>query len=263
MGGSHMSAVISLAFWIYLPTSSAVFWLIAVMLWAVTVPFDPRLTLLHRFTCWWGFQYIQLCPFWDVHIEGREHIVDGKRYMIVANHQSYADILVLFGIKKHFKWVSKSEIFQIPFIGWNMSMNAYVRLVRGDRPSVVKMLGACREHLKRGSSVAMFPEGTRSPDGEIHSFRQGSFNLAVEAGVPVIPVVVDGTRGILPSRGWRFRATDLQVRVRVLAPVKLDEANSDAATLSRLVRARMVETLAELRAPMRARVDGADRVDRA
>ena len=101
---------------------------------------------------------------------GRENIVPGDTYMIVANHLSLLDILVIFRLFKDFGRVSKIEVFRVPVIGWNMSLNRYVPLRRGDRESVPQMLEACRGHLEQGSSIMMFPEGTRSADGQLRPF---------------------------------------------------------------------------------------------
>ena len=120
--------------------------------------------------------------------------------MLTPNHQSQVDILVLFTLFRHFKWVAKSEAFQIPFIGWNMSLNRYIKLRRGDSGSAAAMLRVCRDNLSAGSSVAIFPEGTRSRDGRLRPFKHGAFSLAVDAGVPVVPIVVDGERMLVPRR---------------------------------------------------------------
>ena len=116
---------------------------IAALVWAVTAPFDRRLVALHRFTCFWASLYTWLNPAWPVQVIGREKIRPDVAYVMVANHQSLLDILVLFRLFRHFKWVSKIENFRIPFIGWNMSLNRYIKLRRGDRASVASMMSAC------------------------------------------------------------------------------------------------------------------------
>jgi 1-acyl-sn-glycerol-3-phosphate acyltransferase len=88
------------------------------------------------------------------------------------------DILVLFRIYKHFKWVSKIENFRLPCIGWNMRLNRYIPLRRGDRESVRQMMDACETTLRAGSSIMMFPEGTRSKNGVLQPFKTGAFELA-------------------------------------------------------------------------------------
>ena len=98
----------------------------------VTGPFDRRLVLLHRFTCFWASLYTWCNPAWQVTVEGCDKIRPGTTYVMVANHLSLIDILVLFRLFRHFKWVSKIENFKVPFIGWNMRLNRYIELRRGD-----------------------------------------------------------------------------------------------------------------------------------
>ena len=227
--------------------SSPVLWAGALLLRGATAPFDHERKLLHRYTSAWAFHYVKLLPLWKTQFSGVEHIKPGQTYVLVANHQSLGDILVLFGLFRHFKWVSKREIFKVPFIGWNMRMNDYVGLQRGDAASIGKMLDECRAHLSRGSSVMLFPEGTRSHDGELKSFKHGAFTLAKELGLPVVPIVIDGTRDALPKKGLLLRQTAaLDIRVHVLPPVSPDAAASVPA-LSDLVRARMERELAHMR----------------
>jgi 1-acyl-sn-glycerol-3-phosphate acyltransferase len=247
-GSSLRAWLLTVSFWSYMLVSNPILWVGAVLLFVLSAPFDRKRKLLHLYTCFWAFHYVKLMPVWSTEFAGTEQIAPGRTYVLVANHQSLGDILVLFGLFKHFKWVSKAEIFKVPFIGWNMRMNDYVRLVRGDAASIEKMLGACREHLRRGSSVMLFPEGTRSVDGEIKPFKRGAFALAKELGLDVVPIVVDGTHHALPKHGLMLRQQGvLRMRIRVLPPVSHTAAES-VQELSDLVREQMVGELAKLRA---------------
>ncbi len=239
--------VISILFWSYMLLTNPVLWALAVLIFVLTAPFDRKRRILHLYTCAWAFHYVKLLPLWSPRFEGLSHIRRDQTYVLVANHQSLGDILVLFGLFRHFKWVSKREIFRVPFIGWNMRMNDYVGLVRGDAASIERMLNECRRHLKLGSSIMIFPEGTRSEDGEMKDFKRGAFSLAKELGLPIIPIVVDGTRDALPKHGLVLRQESvLHIRVRVL-PAVLPEAAEDARALGELVRNQMVTELAKLR----------------
>jgi 1-acyl-sn-glycerol-3-phosphate acyltransferase len=213
-----MRAALSTLFWAFLAASSAALFPIALAVWALTAPFDPRMRALHAFTCFWGSLYTWTNPAWRVRIVGREKIRRGATYVMVANHQSLLDILVLFRLFAHFKWVSKIENFRIPLIGWNMALNRYIRLRRGERASVVQMLTQCRETLAAGSSIMIFPEGTRSPDGRIRAFKTGAFVLAKASGRPILPIVVDGTADALPKRGFVLQGRH-RIRVEVLEEI--------------------------------------------
>src|SRR5262245_11385066 len=120
--------------------SSIALFPLALAIWAVTLPWDRRGAALHRFTCFWASLYTWINPFWTVRIEGRHRVRKDAAYVIVSNHLSLVDILVLFRLFIHFKWVSKIENFRIPFIGWNMALNRYIKLRRGDRKSVTQMM---------------------------------------------------------------------------------------------------------------------------
>ncbi len=208
----------SALFWAFLTLSSFVMFPIAVVIWAVTSPFDPRRRLLHQFTSVWGSLYTWFNPAWPVTLTGREKIRADVTYVMVANHQSLLDILVLFRIFAHFKWVSKLENFRLPLIGWNMSLNRYIKLKRGDRASVVRMMQECRKTLADGNSIMMFPEGTRSPDGRLRAFKPGAFELAKSAGIPILPILVEGTANALPKRGVVLRGRH-RIRITILDEV--------------------------------------------
>jgi 1-acyl-sn-glycerol-3-phosphate acyltransferase len=210
--------LISALFWAFLTLSSIALFPVALLIWAVTAPFDPRLRLLHLFTCFWGSLYTWLNPAWPVQLRGRDKIRPGVTYVMVANHQSLLDILVLFRIFAHFKWVSKVENFRIPCIGWNMSLNRYIQLKRGDRASVIRMMQECRKTLAGGSSIMMFPEGTPTPDGRLRSFKTGAFELAKAAGTPILPILVEGTANALPKRGFVLQGRH-RIRITVLDEV--------------------------------------------
>lgn len=213
-----MRQVGSAIFWAFVAVTSILLFPIAVILWAVTAPFDRRRIALHRFTCFWASLYTWFNPAWPLEITGREHIEPHKTYMLVANHLSLLDILVLFRLFKDFKWVSKAEIFRVPVIGWNMRLNRYIPLRRGDRESVMEMMTSCHDALAQGSSVMMFPEGTRSKTGELRDFKTGAFQLAREARVPVVPIVIRGTSDALPKRGFVLQGRH-RISVTVLPAV--------------------------------------------
>jgi len=231
----------SLVFWAFLVSSSIALFPFAVLVWAATVLFDRRLVLLHRFTCFWASLYTWVNPQWPMTIEGREKIRDDTTYVMVANHLSLLDILVLFRIFKHFKWVSKIENFRVPCVGWNMTLNRYIKLRRGDRESVKEMMAACERTLHAGSSIMMFPEGTRSKTGVLQPFKTGAFELAIRARVPLLPIVLSGTSDILPKRGFVLRGRH-PISITVLDPIPPERfVDMDAKALTELTRQIFVE----------------------
>jgi len=244
-----MLQILSSIFWLFLTTSSIALFPVAVATWALTSPFDRRLVVLHRFTCFWASLYTWLNPAWPVRIEGRERIRQDEAYVMVANHLSLLDILVLFRLFTHYKWVSKIENFRIPFIGWNMSLNRYIKLRRGDRASVVKMMKACRETLSEGNSIMMFPEGTRSPNGRMRSFKPGAFELALDAQRPILPIVIRGTSDALPKRGFVLRGRH-PIQVDILDELPYESFRDESVEgLTERVRSLIASHLDEKPAP--------------
>ena len=221
MPSSVVRAVLSSVFWVFLTVTSLLCFPIAVLIWAITSRLDPRRRALHQFTCFWASLYTWFNPIWPVSIEGRDRIRRGQTYVMVANHQSLLDILVLFRLFTHFKWVSKEEIFRVPCIGWNMSMNGYIKLRRGDRESIAAMMRQSGTTLDEGSSIMIFPEGTRSVDGRLKSFKTGAFVLAKKHRIPLLPILIQGTSAALPKRGFILRGYH-RIRVRVLDEIPIE-----------------------------------------
>lgn len=237
--------VLSLLFWTFLTVSSILLFPVAVLIWAVTAAFDRRLVLLHRFTCFWASLYTWFNPAWPVTVEGREKIRDDRAYVIVVNHQSLIDIFVLFRIFRHFKWVSKIENFRIPCIGWNMRLNRYIELRRGDHESVLRMMQACERTLGEGNSIMMFPEGTRSQDGRLRAFKPGAFSLALSTRSPLLPIILEGTGNALPKRGFVLRGRH-PIRLRVLDEIPYESfASRSVEQLTTQVRNLFARELGE------------------
>jgi len=239
----------SYALWALIVLTVPLLFVGALAVWLVTAPFDRRLWILHRYSCAWASFYTYGFPYWRVRVRGRARLRDDVSAVIVSNHQSLLDILVLFRLYRHFKWVSKAAIFKVPFIGWNMSLNRYIRIRRGDRADAARMMTACGDALESGSSIMIFPEGTRSLDGELREFRHGAFTLALRHHVPIVPIVLDGTLDALPKHGVVLRhAADIVIQV--LEPIAVDGFR-DVETLRDHVRAVMADALVRLRAERR------------
>lgn len=223
-------ALFSFLYWTFFAVSLPFWFVPQAVLFVLAFPFDRRRLAIHLYACVWGVSYVWLNPFWRLTVEGRERVPWKGPAVIVANHLSLLDILVLYGLFRPYKWVSKASIFRIPFIGWNMRLNDYVGLRRGDRESIKRMMAHCREHLAAGSPVLIFPEGTRSPDGVLQPFKDGAFRLACEAGCPVIPVAISGTYRGLPKHGFMLR-NRMDALVRVLEPLHPADFGGDLEAL--------------------------------
>jgi 1-acyl-sn-glycerol-3-phosphate acyltransferase len=208
----------SMAYWMFIILSCIPFFAIALVLFVVTYPFDRRRVVLHLFSCFWGAFYIYANPIWHLRVEGREKLPWRGPAVLVANHASLIDVVVLFSLYRPYKWVSKAGNFKLPFIGWNMSLNGYVPLVRGNPRSALRAIKDCRRLLRLGAPVLIFPEGTRTMTGELQDFKDGAFFLAAKLGCPVVPIAVHGTGDVQPKHGAVLRKK-MYARVEVLDPI--------------------------------------------
>jgi 1-acyl-sn-glycerol-3-phosphate acyltransferase len=230
-----LAALGSIAWWLLVAVIAVALFPVALLVWAATVAFDPQRRLQHQFTTVWAALYTWLNPVWRVEVRGRERIDPRRAYVMVANHNSLVDIFVLYRLWTHFKWVSKVENFAIPCIGWNMRLNDYVPLVRGQRSSVLQMMDHCRAHLRRGSSVMIFPEGTRSKTGRMRPFKPGAFELALAERLPVLPIAVTGTADA--ARGKAMWVRPARMTVTVLPAIEPSEfGTTDPEALAARVR---------------------------
>ncbi|NOY36232.1 MAG: 1-acyl-sn-glycerol-3-phosphate acyltransferase [Chlorobi bacterium] len=219
----------SVLVWLFVVVSLIIIFPLAILVWIVSVPFDKRRVVFHFFTSIWGSLYTWLAPFWSVNLMNREKIQKGKVYIMVSNHQSMLDILVLCRLFAHFKWVSKDENFKVPVIGWVMIMNRYIRLKRGKRSGILHMMRDGKKTLEQGSSLMIFPEGTRSETTEMRNFKEGAFRLAKETNTPLLPIVLDGTGNALPKHGFVIRGRH-NMTVKVLDEIPVNVVNRLGAT---------------------------------
>lgn len=183
-------------------------------------------------------------------IEGLENVDKNKSYVIVLNHTSGVDILAAYKIPLNFRWVSKREVFKTPFFGVMLLIHGDIPIERGNASAAMaKVVGDGKLWLSRGASVAIFPEGTRSKSGEIRRFKAGAFTLAKEAGVEILPVVMNGTGATL--KGWMMNWGH-NIGIRVLKPISAEEvAATDVKDMMQKVQEQMTEALADLREDMK------------
>ena len=159
-----------------------------------------------------------LNPLWRFRYTGTMPADPRRPYVVVSNHESFADILLISHLPWEMKWLSKAELFRLPVLGWLMRLAGDIPLQRGFGPSAIEAMAKCREALANRVSVMIFPEGTRSATADLLPFKDGAFRLAIDAGVPILPLVVRGTGTALPKHDWRFaRSTAV---VKVLEPVE-------------------------------------------
>jgi 1-acyl-sn-glycerol-3-phosphate acyltransferase len=189
----------------------------------------------------------RLAPLWTFDIEGEAPAdIASAGYVVVANHESVADPFLLSWLPFDMRWVAKEELFKPPVIGWAMKWGGDIPLRRGQGESIRAMMEECERALSGGISVMMFPEGTRSKDGELLPFKDGAFALAIRAKVPVLPVALAGTREMRPKHSrWFGKA---HARARILAPISTEGLGSDdVAQLRDQTRDTIRDALPDLR----------------
>lgn len=220
---------------------------VSLILWLLALAFDRRRLMNNRWMVIQGIVLTKMSPFWKVITEGREKIDQKQAYIIVPTHQSMLDIVFFNMLRHRLRWVSKTEVFQVPVLGWEMKMVKYIELVRGNKSSVIRMMEKCVESLQDGISVVLFPEGTRSLTGAIGKFKTGAFQLAVKTDKPLLPVLIDGTGEILPKKGIIF-GSRRTVRIRVLDPIFPGQfGTGDPEELAARVHSIMVAAMDEMR----------------
>ena len=239
--------MLTLIFAIYTLIELTFWFIVSWIVLAVCYPFDKSRKAVHwcsKMIC----MFFWKAPFtWKQRVIGLENIDKNKTYVIAINHQSMVDIISLYFLPLNFRWVSKQEVFRMPYIGPMLICHGDIPIQRGNpRESMAKVINDGKLWISRGASIAIFPEGTRSKDGEIHNFKMGAFSLAKEAGVEILPVVMTGTNQAF-KKGWLVNWRH-RVAIRVLKPVPVEEVEATGTKeLSLQVRERMVTALAELR----------------
>ncbi len=232
--------VVSIWAWLVLVVCILLWFPVVLLALLLTAPFDSG-----RYIPGLIFRKIApvmafLNPLWRFGYSGPLPADPRMPFVVVANHESFSDILLISHLPWEMKWLSKAELFRIPILGWMMWLVGDIPVKRGFGPSAVEAMARCRKALAQRVSVMIFPEGTRSKTAELLPFKDGAFRLAIEAGVPILPLAVSGTSTALRKHDWRFgRAV---AEVRVLPPVQTAGLGlSDVPALKQRVRTMIVE----------------------
>ena len=147
-------------------------------------------------------------------IEGLERVDFSKPHVFVANHQSMIDVCALFrALPVPIRFVIKQEIARVPFIGWYARAMGMVFIERGHAREAAERLHGVVSIVRAGASLCAFPEGTRSRDGSIRPFKGGAFQVALQGGLPVVPIAIAGSGAVLPARGFRVRPGTITLRI--------------------------------------------------
>jgi 1-acyl-sn-glycerol-3-phosphate acyltransferase len=196
----------------------------------------------------WIHWVLRVCAV-EVAASGLENVRADQPAVFMSNHQSHFDVAAIVEtLPVRWRFVAKRELVRVPFFGWGLALGGHVIIDRSDRSQAVQSLKAAAERIRHGTNVIIFPEGTRSETGELQPFKSGGFHLAVEAGVPIIPVSVSGSRGITPKRSLKIHGG--RVRVVYGKPIPTQgRASEDREALKAEVRRAIAEGLRDAASP--------------
>jgi 1-acyl-sn-glycerol-3-phosphate acyltransferase len=239
-----VNALLALVGYVFALAIIAIALPLQLVLLLATAPFDRNRVVAGRFLRFAGVALSKTYPPWRLRLEGRWPAGKGP-FVVVANHQSILDILLLSRVPHEMKWIAKEELFEIPWVGWMLRMSGDIPIRRGDAESGGEALARAKAYLARGMSVMLFPEGTRSKTGKLLPFKSGAFRLALEAGVPVLPVAVHGTARGMPKGGpW---VNPCRATARLLEPIDGAAYGPDGGSrLREEVRGRIQAAVDEL-----------------
>lgn len=213
----------------------------------VCYPFDRKRVVVHTLSKWITDVIFGLPLFMKREVIGAENIDPKRAYVMTLNHNSMVDIISIYNLPLVFKWVSKKEVYKIPLVGRLLFAHGDIVINRASTKEAMQMVhDKGKEWLAKGASVSIFPEGTRSRDGEIHNFKAGAFLLAKDAGVPILPIVLDGTNRMV-RKGWLMNWRN-KITIRVLPPISAEEVEARSVKeVMAEVHDSMVAALAEIR----------------
>lgn len=167
----------------------------------LTAPFDSYRSIPNAILMYFGQCFTYLNPFWKIHFRGIENFRKKDGVIFMGNHRSFVDMPLLARLPWNMKWVSKKELFRVPVAGWILSLAGHISIDRGS-PEARKSIYKIAPHVKAGQKVMVFPEGTRSRDGQIKPFKRGAFLVAWEHNLPIQPIVISGTEHLMRPGSW-------------------------------------------------------------
>ena len=238
--------IYSLLAWITKAITSIIITPFLLLVWVLTFWCDRRMVAAHMMGTFWAWHYQSLIPFWKLRLEGRKKIPWKRPVVMVANHRSLVDILALYKIRRPFKWTSKDENFRLPFIGMVLSLTNSIRIKRESLRSGAQFLSQAEKEIARGSSILLFPEGTRSRTMKMRPFKEGAFLLAKKTACGVIPIVHTGSEKTFDRGSWVLKGR-APIHIRVLDEIPASVVEKlDVKELMQLTREKMEEEIEKL-----------------
>ncbi len=216
-----MRTIFSILMWIYWTTCFFFFFLVVLLLFLFTSPFDRYRRIPNKALGGLAWAMIKINPGWKFTVRGADRNKVSEPTLVVANHQSFLDMPMTYLLPWNMKWVSKKSLFRIPVLGWIIAMTGHIAIDRRSRRSV-KKLDKLVEPIKNGIPGMIFPEGTRTVDGSLKSFKNGAFVLSKEYNLKVLPIVLSGGYRAMTPGTWKFNPRQ-HFTISVLDPLNPED----------------------------------------
>jgi len=223
-----MKVLNSLYTWFEIALCFILFIPFQIVLFVLTAPFDRRRRIMHYHSSLWCKLALSISPLWKVRFEGKEYLDRSKSHVVVINHQSLLDVLIAFRLFYPVKMIGKSILAFVPIIGWNLFLSGHLLVNRKNTKSQFKAIRKMEHLLTHGDSLLVFPEGTRTKDGDIAEFKKGAFRSATSTGTDVLPVIIDGPFQLLPKKGFIVNI-QRDIIIKVLPPISVEKGDKPGA----------------------------------
>lgn len=220
-----MRTIFSIVIWIYWAVCICTFFCIVFLLYLITFPFDRYNRIPNKVLRGLAWSMMSINPGWSFNIKGADYQKISKPTIVVANHQSFLDMPLLYMLPWSMKWVAKKGLFKIPIFGWIIFMTGQIAIERDSMRSAQK-IDKLVEPIQKGIPAMIFPEGTRTQTGDIKRFKYGAFKLAKRYNFNILPVVLDGGHQAMPSGSWRVEYRQ-HFTISVLNPITADKFESE------------------------------------
>lgn len=220
-----MQTIFSIVIWIYWAVCIIAFFCIVSLLYLITYPFDRFNRIPNRVLKGLAWMMLNVNPGWTFDVEGADPQKIDKPTIVVANHQSFLDLPLLYLLPWRMKWVAKRDLFKIPIFGWIIYMTGQIGIDRKSLRSAQK-LDELVSPVQEGIPAMIFPEGTRTESGEVKPFKSGAFKLAKRYNCNILPVILQGGYQAMPPGNWRV-APKQHFSITVLDPLNPEEYESE------------------------------------
>lgn len=230
-------------------------WVILLPVSAVATILTAVITIIFSYTTknitvksipakWWS-RFMCYASFISVSVEGLENINKNQSYVIVANHQSMFDIWLIYGwLGSPFSWVMKKELRKIPFVGLACEKVGHIFVDRSNAIEAKKSIQAAEKKLQNGNCVVVFPEGTRTKDGKVGSFKRGAFNMASDLHLPIVPISIIGAYECMSRYDWQVTPGKLKMKIHKPIPCNTNLTEQETRILANRVREIIIEGMA-------------------